>query len=255
MIFQDPYSSLNPRMSVGDAIEEAIAAHFDIGPRERRQEAMRLLAQVGLSAADRELYPFQFSGGQRQRIAIARALAVRPQLIIADEVTSALDVLVQSTILNLLRALQDATGVSLLFISHNLAVVRYLAESICVMHLGKVVEMGSTVEIFRQPRHPYTRALIDAVPQIHVGAGSPRIRLQGDLPDPHHPPAGCSFHTRCPIGPLRNPERDVCRTVDPHKDAASRPHHVACHFALGFEGPANQEQPALNLPQRKRPSR
>lgn len=166
LVFQDPYSSLNPRMTVGAAIEEPMAAHLELSRDERRSEIVRLLELVGLSASHAQLYPSQFSGGQRQRIAIARALAVRPELIIADEITSALDVSVQATVLNLLRELQQATGVALLVISHNLAVVRYLSPSVAVMHRGKVVESGATQQVFGSPQDPYTRVLIESVPRL-----------------------------------------------------------------------------------------
>jgi peptide/nickel transport system ATP-binding protein len=190
---------------------------------------MQLLELVGLSAVDADRYPFQFSGGQRQRVAIARALAVKPELVIADEITSALDVSVQATILNLLRDLQRETGVAFLFISHNLAVVRYLAQQIAVMHLGQVVEVAPAQELFAAPCHPYTKALVDSVPRLHRRDGR-SARVEGDLPDPHDPPAGCRFHTRCPVGPLAHPQRTLCLTQDPHAGATARPHRAACHY-------------------------
>jgi peptide/nickel transport system ATP-binding protein len=230
LIFQDPYSSLNPRMTVREAIAEPLIAHFSLSRAERQREVERLLRLVGLSPSDANHFPFQFSGGQRQRIAIARALAVRPELIVADEITSALDVSVQSAILNLLQELQRETGVSCLLISHNLAVVRFLSESIAVMHLGKIVEVGLAEDIFTRPHHPYTRALIDSVPRLHHRGESGFGQLSGDLPDPHDPPSGCRFRTRCPIGPLTHRERTVCVDEDPHRGAKSRPHLAACHF-------------------------
>jgi oligopeptide/dipeptide ABC transporter ATP-binding protein len=245
IVFQDPYSSLNPRMTVAATLEEAVAAHFGGGSSHRSREVNRLLEQVGLSQRDRNLYPFQFSGGQRQRIAIARALAVKPALIVADEITSALDVSVQSTILNLLRELQASTGISYLLISHNLAVARYLADVIAVMHLGQIVEMAPATDIFRHPGHPYTKALIDSVPRLH-DRRLERLRLEGDIPDPLRPPPGCRFHTRCPIGPLKHPEREICRTADPRSDVAGPEHFVACHFAYSHDEGVRHPQSVEN---------
>jgi peptide/nickel transport system ATP-binding protein len=241
IVFQDPYASLNPRMTVAETLEEAISAHFALGASERNREVDRLLEQVGLSRQDRSLYPFQFSGGQRQRIAIARALAVKPALIIADEITSALDVSVQSTILNLLRELQASMGIAYLLISHNLAVARYLADVVAVMHLGQIVESAPAADIFQHPGHPYTKALIDSVPRLH-DRDDRRLRLAGDIPDPLNPPLGCRFHTRCPIGPVSHPERQICRAVDPSPDAAGPSHYVACHFAYSYNGGAHRPQ-------------
>jgi peptide/nickel transport system ATP-binding protein len=229
LVFQDPYSSLNPRLTIGESIDEPLLTHRELSRAERGREVGRLLDLVGLAETDRRLYPFQFSGGQRQRIAIARALAVQPELIIADEITSALDVSVQASILNLLRDLQLETGVTLLVVSHNLAVVGYLADEIAVMHLGKIVEVGPATGLFRHPRHPYTNVLIDSVPRLHR-RGGPSVPVVGELPDPHHPPSGCRFHTRCPVGPLADPGRGLCRTSDPHTDACTRPHSAACHY-------------------------
>jgi peptide/nickel transport system ATP-binding protein len=242
LIFQDPYSSLNPRMTVGESIAEPLRRHSGLSRLGRRAEAKRLLELVGLSASDREGFPHQFSGGQRQRIAVARALAVKPELIVADEITSALDVSVQAAILTLLKELQGETGISFLFISHNLAVVRYLAQSIAVMHLGKIVENGNAQELFAAPRHPYTTALIASVPRLNHRRSCER-ELSGDLPDPHNPPSGCRFRTRCPVGPLANPERTVCIDRDPHLGAEARLHLTACHFA--DEAPAAQRSTRL----------
>jgi peptide/nickel transport system ATP-binding protein len=232
MIFQDPYSSLNPRMTVGQAIEEPMAEHLDLSRSQRRAETARLLELVGLAEADAQLYPFQFSGGQRQRIAIARALAVQPELIVADEITSALDVSVQSTVLNLLRELQRTTGVALLLISHNLAVVRYLSPQVAIMHHGRVVEAGPTQELFSAPMHPYTKVLLDSVPRLHRREGRP-VRVKGEPADPSLSHLGCRFQARCPVGPLANPERTICKTDDPCAGAAMRPHRAACHYPLG----------------------
>jgi oligopeptide/dipeptide ABC transporter ATP-binding protein len=231
LVFQDPYSSLNPRMTVGEMLSEVLARHRRTRRAARRAEIAELLGLVGLSDSDALRYPAQFSGGQRQRIAIARALAVRPELIIADEVTSSLDVSIQASILNLLRELQQARGVSYLFISHNLGVVRWMSRRVAVMHLGKIVEAGVTSDLFERPRHPYTRALIDAIPRLGVSVDG-KLRLEGEVPDPHRPPSGCRFHTRCPIGPRAFPERTICVHDDPDALARANPNAAACHFPL-----------------------
>jgi peptide/nickel transport system ATP-binding protein len=197
-IFQDPYSSMNPRMMVGDIVEEGMIAQGIGSTRaQRRARVEQLFAQVGLSASHVTRYPHEFSGGQRQRICIARALAVDPQLVICDEPTSALDVSVQAQILNLLKELQNTLGLSYLFITHNLSVVSYLADRVAVMYLGRIVEEGPVGEILEYPQHPYTRALLSAVPQVDAESGRDIIRLSGDLPSPARPPAGCHFHPRC----------------------------------------------------------
>jgi peptide/nickel transport system ATP-binding protein len=228
LIFQDPYSSLNPRMRVGDALAEAVAQR---GVRRslRAAEALRLLDLVGLPRTALERYPHQFSGGQRQRVAIARALAVGPELVINDEVTSALDVSVQANILNLLRDLQRELGLSYVFISHDLSTVRYMSDAVAVMYLGTIVENAATDELFRAPRHPYTQALIASIPRL--GQARRSAPLPGELPDPRHPPAGCRFHTRCPIGPLVRPDRTICLEIDPQTIATTKEHRAACHFA------------------------
>jgi peptide/nickel transport system ATP-binding protein len=198
-IFQDPYSSMNPRMMVGDIVEEGMAAQ-GIGNSkiERRARVDQLFEQVGLSPEHTQRYPHEFSGGQRQRICIARALAVDPQLVICDEPTSALDVSVQAQILNLLKELQNTLGLSYLFITHNLSVVSYLADRVAVMYLGRIVEEGPVARVLEDPQHPYTRALLSAVPDIEPDSGREVIRLAGDLPSPSSPPTGCHFHPRCP---------------------------------------------------------
>jgi oligopeptide transport system ATP-binding protein len=226
MIFQDPFSSLNPRLTVGESIGEALDLHRLTPTREaRRQRIGELLAGVGLDAAQAERFPHEFSGGQRQRIGIARALAVEPRLIVCDEPVSALDVSVQAQVVNLLQDLQRDRGLAYLFISHDLAVVEHLSHRIVVMYLGRVVEVGPAKELCRTPRHPYTQALISAVPVVDPDAKRQRIVLTGDVPSPIHPPGGCPFHPRCPVAEAR------CRTEVPplHETGAGR--QVACHLA------------------------
>ncbi len=198
MIFQDPFASLNPRWRVGAIIEEPIKA-FDLLPSagDRRDRAAELLALVGLDRADAQKFPHQFSGGQRQRIAIARALASEPRFIVCDEPTSALDVSVQAQVLNLLRDLQQKLGLTYLFISHNLAVVRHVATRVGVLYLGRLVEDAPSRQLFAEPRHPYTRMLLDAVPDIEM-TGKDRTPVAGEIPNPVNPPSGCHFHPRCP---------------------------------------------------------
>ena len=199
IIFQDPYSSLNPRAMVGQTIQEGMIAHGIGANRSEREDRVReLMQRVGLSPDMVSRYPHEFSGGQRQRIGIARCLAVEPEFIVCDEATSALDVSVQAQILNLLKELQDDLNLTYLFITHNLSVVEYLADEVAVMYLGRIVERGSTEEIFDQPRHPYTRALLSAVPKIDPETGIEKIQLEGDVPSPISPPKGCHFHPRCP---------------------------------------------------------
>ena len=185
---------------------------------------------MGLPASAFSRYPHEFSGGQRQRISIARALAVEPDVIVTDEITSALDVSVQATILNLLKDLQRELNLSYLFISHDLSTVRYMGHRVAVMYLGRIVETAPSAELFAQPRHPYTRALIESIPQIAVRE-RPRP-LPGEIPDPRRPPQGCRFHSRCPHGPIYHEDRQVCIAQDPCVDADARPHRAACHFPL-----------------------
>ncbi len=216
MVFQDPFASLNPRLRVGEIIAEGMAA--------RDVAVAALLGQVGLPADAAARYPHEFSGGQRQRIAIARALAVQPELLICDEPTSALDVSVQAQILNLLKRLQEELGVAYLFITHNFAVVEYLAHDVAVMYLGRIVERGRAEEVLRTPRHPYTQALLSAVPVPRLEARPEIIRLAGETPSPARPPAGCHFHPRCPRA------ADICRERYPESRALSASHTVNCHF-------------------------
>jgi len=226
MVFQDPYSSLNPRMTVRRAIGELLRVHDIVPGPEVGDELIRLMRLVGLDEDALDAYPGQFSGGQRQRLAIARALAVRPDVLVADEPVSALDVSVQATILNLLTELQAELGLSVLLIAHNLAVVRSQCQRVAVMYLGRIVEVADVEEIFDNPRHPYTRALIESIPRMHRS----RLRqpaVTGEPPSPIDLPPGCRFAARCPAA------RDRCLTDDPALRIlqADDPHEVACHFA------------------------
>lgn len=221
-IFQDPYSSMNPRMMVGDIVEEGmIAQGIGKNRKQRRERVEQLFVQVGLSAEHLARYPHEFSGGQRQRICIARALAVDPRLIVCDEPTSALDVSVQAQILNLLKQLQGEMGLSYLFITHNISVVAYLADRVAVMYLGRIVEEGTVANILERPRHPYTQALLSAVPVIEQDTQREIIRLEGDIPSPSNPPAGCHFHPRCPQA------MEQCQQQYP-QETGSEDHRVRC---------------------------
>jgi peptide/nickel transport system ATP-binding protein len=230
MVFQDPYASLNPRMTVGETLAEAIATRKRLGRAERDHEVARVLGHVALEDRVAGSLQRELSGGQRQRVAIARALAVEPDVLIADEITSALDVSVQGAILNLLLEIRAQLGLSILFITHNLALARYLSDVTAVMHLGRIVECAAVEELVEDARHPYTRALLEAVPMLGAPTRAAPA-LDGDPPDPHAPPSGCHFHTRCPVGPLVKPDRTVCVERDPWIDAAGRVHGAACHFA------------------------
>ena len=226
MIFQDPIGSLNPRMTVGQIIGEAIDIHkLAPTPETRRQRIEGLLADVGLDPSHVERYPHEFSGGQRQRIGIARALAVEPKLIVCDEPVSALDVSVQAQIINLLQDLQREHGMAYLFIAHDLAVVEHISRRVMVMYLGKVVELADAKTICRDPRHPYTQALISAVPVVDPDSKRKRIVLPGDVPSPINPPSGCPFHPRCPVAEAR------CKTEVPPLRELKPGHLAACHLA------------------------
>jgi peptide/nickel transport system ATP-binding protein len=223
MVFQDPYASLDPRWRAADIVAEPIRAFGLVRRRaDGPEHANELLRLVGLDPADGHKYPHEFSGGQRQRVAIARALASQPDFIVCDEPTSALDVSVQAQILNLMRDLQDRLGLTYLFISHNLAVVRHMARRIGVMYLGRLVEVAPTSELFAAPRHPYTRMLLDAVPDLEM-TGRPRKPVEGEIPNPIEPPKGCGFHPRCPFANAR------CRAERPQLLAAGPAALVACH--------------------------
>lgn len=203
MIFQDPYASLNPRWKIMDIVAEPLREHGLIRTAaEARDRVAALLSSVGLSAADAEKFPHQFSGGQRQRVSIARALATQPEFLVCDEPTSALDVSVQAQVLNIMKDLQRERGLTYLFISHNLAVVRHVADQVGVMYLGRLVELADKASLFERPRHPYTRMLLDAIPDIHM-TGRARTPVQGEVPNPLNPPSGCSFHPRCPLANAR----------------------------------------------------
>ncbi len=231
MVFQDPYSSLDPRMAIGESITEAMPPGTSRG--DRRAEVARLLDLVHLGPDRATMLPGQLSGGQRQRVALARALAGRPKVLIADEITSALDVSVQGAVLNLVRDVQRRLNLSMLFISHNLAVVRYVSDVVAVMYLGRIVEAGPAEQVLTDPRHPYTRDLLAAAPSAHRNllADTDDALADTEPADPHHPPPGCRYHPRCPIGPLVHTDRTLCVSADPADDAAHRPHRAACHFA------------------------
>jgi oligopeptide/dipeptide ABC transporter ATP-binding protein len=225
IIFQDPFSSLNPRMDIGDIVAEPLKVQGVSNGSERRDQVAALLDAVGLTRDQMKRYPHEFSGGQRQRIGIARALALEPQLIVADEPVSALDASVQAQVLNLLMDLQEERGLSYLFIAHDLSVVRHISDRVAVMYLGRLVEMTGTDELFANPLHPYTEALMSAVPVPDPDRQTERIILKGDVPSPIDPPSGCHFHPRCRYA------EDICRTETPPHNDAGGGHYVACHLS------------------------
>ena len=224
MIFQDPYSSLNPRRSAGSTIGEPLLIHGVTYGKNRAEDVARLMEKVGLTSEQMDRYPHEFSGGQRQRIGIARALALRPKLIIADEPVSALDVSIQAQILNLLRSLQEEFELTYLFISHDLSVVEYMSDRVAVMYLGKIVELAASADLYKKPLHPYTQVLISAIPVPDPGRKKQLIAVGGDVPSPINPPPGCAFHPRCARC------MDACRTVVPVLTELETGHFVACHL-------------------------
>ncbi len=224
MVFQNPYASLNPRHSIGRSLAEPLLLHTQLSKPERQERVAQSLAAVGLRPEHAARYPHMFSGGQRQRIAIARAMMLKPALVVADEPVSALDVSIQAQILNLFMDLQEQTGTAYVFISHNLAVVEHMADEVMVMYLGRTVEIGPKTQVFARPLHPYTQALMSATPSLKPKERAQRIRLQGELPSPLNPPSGCAFHPRCPLAQARcGQERPELREVEGRR--------VACHFA------------------------
>ncbi|HMO58443.1 MAG TPA: dipeptide ABC transporter ATP-binding protein [Roseiflexaceae bacterium] len=225
IVFQDPYASLDPRITVGESIAEGLEIHGIGNAKERADRVREVLGKVGMHPSNMSRFPHEFSGGQRQRIGIARALVLNPKLIVCDEPVSALDVSIQSQVLNLLRQLQQEFGLTYLFIAHNLSVVEHISNRVGVMYLGKVVELAERMELFRQPRHPYTRALISAIPIPNPEKRKERILLQGDVPSPINPPKGCRFHPRCWMA------REICREVEPVFEEKAPGHWSACHFA------------------------
>ena len=227
MVFQDPQASLNPRMTVGSIIGEPLSEHTDMTRAERTERVQALLDQVGLNRAFVNRYPHEFSGGQRQRIGIARALALNPKFVVCDEPIAALDVSIQAQVVNLLEELQDSLGLTYLFISHDLSMVRHIADRVAVMYLGKLAELAPRDDLYAAPMHPYTRALLSAVPEpdpTQADRQDGRIVLRGDVPSPANPPAGCNFSTRCPD------VMDVCRRIDPAFREARPGRWVACHL-------------------------
>jgi peptide/nickel transport system ATP-binding protein len=234
MVFQDPYSSLNPRMTVRQTLAELLRAHRMVPKDAIDARCRELLELVGLGPRALDAHPRQFSGGQRQRVAIARALALEPELLVADEPVSALDVSVQATVLNLLDELRAKLGLTVLLIAHNMAVVRHVSDRVAVMYLGRIVETAPTDELFTNPRHPYTRGLLTAVPRLVPGRASTSEGVAGDPPSPIDLPSGCRFHPRCPLA-----QEPPCSTDDPALDEGSPGHRAACHFAWRAAPPAH----------------
>jgi peptide/nickel transport system ATP-binding protein/oligopeptide transport system ATP-binding protein len=227
IVFQDPFSSLDPRLPIGESIAEGLHIHHIGSRQERFEKVLAALKTVGMEDYHAVRYPHEFSGGQRQRIGIARAIIMQPKFIVLDEPVSALDVSIQAQVLNLLKELQHELGLSYLFVAHNLAVVEHICDRVAVMYLGKIVESSSREELFSHPLHPYTQALMSAIPIPNPGKKRNRIILKGDVPSPLHPPTGCRFHPRCPIA------RENCAVDEPQLRELRPDHWVACHYAMG----------------------
>src|SRR5690606_15910500 len=229
MVFQNPYASLNPRQKVGDQLAEPLLINTSLSRTERRERVQARMQQVGLRPEHCARHPHQSSGGQRQRIALARAMMLQPKVLVADEPTSALDVSIQAQVLNLFMDLQEQFDTGYVFISHNLAVVRHVADDVLVMYLGRPVEMGPADALYSRPLHPYTRALLSATPAIHPDPDKPRLKITGELPNPLNPPSGCAFHKRCPYADERcRGERPALRLIDARQ--------VACHHVERIAG-------------------
>ncbi|CAI3794999.1 Oligopeptide transport ATP-binding protein OppF [Pseudomonas sp. MM223] len=227
MVFQSPYASLNPRQKIGDQLAEPLLINTSLSKAERREKVQKMMEQVGLRPEHYQRYPHMFSGGQRQRIALARAMMLQPKVLVADEPTSALDVSIQAQVLNLFMDLQKEFDTAYVFISHNLAVVRHVADHVLVMYLGRPVEMGPKEDIYEKPLHPYTQALLSATPAIHPDPLKPKIRIAGEPPNPLNPPDGCAFHKRCPHATER-----CAKEVPALRQVSTR--QVACHYAEQF---------------------
>lgn len=227
MVFQSPYASLNPRQKIGDQLAEPLLINTSLSKAERREKVQKMMEQVGLRPEHYQRYPHMFSGGQRQRIALARAMMLQPKVLVADEPTSALDVSIQAQVLNLFIDLQKEFNTAYVFISHNLAVVRHVADQVLVMYLGRPAEMGPKEDIYEKPLHPYTQALLSATPAIHPDPLKPKIRIAGELPNPLNPPDGCAFHKRCPYATER-----CAKEVPALRQVSTR--QVACHYAEQF---------------------
>ncbi|MFB4392591.1 MULTISPECIES: peptide ABC transporter ATP-binding protein [unclassified Pseudomonas] len=227
MVFQSPYASLNPRQKIGDQLAEPLLINTSLSKAERREKVQKMMQQVGLRPEHYQRYPHMFSGGQRQRIALARAMMLQPKVLVADEPTSALDVSIQAQVLNLFMDLQKEFNTAYVFISHNLAVVRHVADQVLVMYLGRPAEMGPKEDIYEKPLHPYTQALLSATPAIHPDPLKPKIRIAGELPNPLNPPDGCAFHKRCPYATER-----CAKEIPALRAVGTR--QVACHYAEQF---------------------